>query len=82
MAKRWYPVIDYSACIACGACVRKCSHGVYNAGKAPTPVVVNPGVAGDLRGGGAEVGAQRLDVRDPSAVWSTTQMTLAAPLLE
>ena len=43
MAKRWYPVIDYSACIACGSCVKKCSHGVYNAQKAPTPVVVNPG---------------------------------------
>ena len=43
MANIWYPVIDYSACIACGSCVKKCSHGVYNVGKAPTPVVVNPG---------------------------------------
>ena len=42
MANIWYPVIDYSACIACGACVRKCAYGVYNAQKAPTPVVVNP----------------------------------------
>ena len=42
MAKRWYPVIDYSSCTECGTCVSKCSHGVYDAKKAPTPVVVNP----------------------------------------
>ena len=42
MAKRWSPVIDYSICTECGTCVSKCSHGVYDAKKAPTPVVVNP----------------------------------------
>ena len=42
MAKTWYPVIDYSICTECGTCVAKCSHGVYDAKKAPTPVVTEP----------------------------------------
>lgn len=42
MAKMWYPVIDYVKCAECGACIKKCSHGVYDKGKAPSPVVVNP----------------------------------------
>jgi NAD-dependent dihydropyrimidine dehydrogenase PreA subunit len=42
MAKTWYPVIDYSLCTECGTCVAKCSHGVYDAKKAPTPVVTSP----------------------------------------
>ena len=42
MAKTWYPVIDYSLCTECGTCVAKCSHGVYDANKAPTPNVINP----------------------------------------
>lgn len=42
MAKTWYPVIDYSLCTECGTCVAKCSHGVYDAKKAPTPVVTAP----------------------------------------
>lgn len=42
MAKAWYPVVDYTACIECGTCVAKCPHGVYDTRKAPTPVVVNP----------------------------------------
>lgn len=42
MAKTWYPVIDYVVCKECGACVQKCSHGVYNARKAPTPAVAFP----------------------------------------
>lgn len=42
MAKMWYPVIDYSTCIECGACVTKCSHGVYSKTKSPTPVVKRP----------------------------------------
>ena len=42
MAKTWYPVIDYLTCIECGACISKCSHGVYDKAKAPSPVVKNP----------------------------------------
>lgn len=42
MAKKWYPVIDYSLCTDCGTCTGKCSHGVYDRAKAPTPVVVYP----------------------------------------
>lgn len=40
MAKKWYPVIDYVSCVECGACVDMCPHGVYDKGKAPTPVVI------------------------------------------
>lgn len=42
MAKTWYPVIDYLSCLECGTCVDFCPHGVYDAAKAPSPVVVNP----------------------------------------
>ena len=42
MAKMWYPVIDYSLCGECGRCNSKCTHGVYDEDKAPTPVVRNP----------------------------------------
>lgn len=42
MGKAWYPVIDYLECAECGACVKKCSHRVYDATKAPTPVIANP----------------------------------------
>ena len=42
MTKTWYPVIDYGACVACGTCVEKCPHGVYDTAKAPSPVVLNP----------------------------------------
>lgn len=42
MAKTWYPVINYSICTECGTCVAKCSHGVYDTKKAPTPVVIAP----------------------------------------
>lgn len=42
MFKKWYPVIDYDKCIECGTCVQKCSHGVYEKEKAPTPVVIKP----------------------------------------
>lgn len=41
MSKKWYPVIDYCNCAECGACVDMCKHGVYDAAKAPTPIVVN-----------------------------------------
>ncbi len=42
MAQKWYPVIDYLSCKECGACIAKCSHGVYDSAKAPTPVVIHP----------------------------------------
>ena len=42
MAKKWYPVIDIQTCEECGACVKKCTHGVYSKEKAPVPIVVNP----------------------------------------
>ncbi len=42
MSKNWYPVIDYEKCIECGACTNKCTHGVYDQKKVPTPVVVIP----------------------------------------
>lgn len=42
MSKTWYPVIDYLVCKECGSCSEKCPHGVYDAEKAPTPVVKNP----------------------------------------
>lgn len=42
MADRWYPVIDYTLCIECGACTNKCKHGVYDPEKLPMPVVADP----------------------------------------
>ncbi len=42
MSKNWYPVIDYVECAECGACVDKCTHGVYDKSKAPTPIVIFP----------------------------------------
>lgn len=42
MAKTWYPVIDYAACIECGTCSSFCPHGVYDMARAPTPVVTTP----------------------------------------
>lgn len=42
MAQKWYPVIDYVACVECGTCVNFCPHHVYNKTKAPTPVSETP----------------------------------------
>lgn len=42
MAKKWYPVIDYLLCLECGSCIEKCSHGVYDSRKFPSPVVSSP----------------------------------------
>lgn len=41
MSKTWYPIINNENCVACGACMDKCSHGVYSRedGK---PVVTGP----------------------------------------
>lgn len=41
MSRKWYPVIDFSTCIECGACIDKCSHGVYQTGT-QKPNVINP----------------------------------------
>ena len=41
MSKSWYPMINYELCTECGACIEKCSHGVYKQGSA-RPVVSNP----------------------------------------
>lgn len=41
MAKTWYPVINYETCTECGACYKKCSHGVFTL-KNTCPVVTNP----------------------------------------
>lgn len=40
MSNNWYPIIDYSICDECGTCIKKCTHGVYDKNKFPTPVVV------------------------------------------
>lgn len=42
MSKQWYPVINYEKCTECGACIEKCSHGVYREERAPRPVVAYP----------------------------------------
>ena len=42
MAKSWYPVIDYSLCTDCGACVAFCENGVYDKEKNPSPLVKTP----------------------------------------
>lgn len=42
MAKKWYPVIDYTLCEECGTCINQCTHDVYNHTKAPSPIVINP----------------------------------------
>ncbi len=42
MTKSWYPVVDVVICGECGSCVEKCTHGVFDKAKFPSPVVVNP----------------------------------------
>lgn len=41
MSHKWYPVIDDEKCIECGACLCKCSHGVYDP-KSLRPWVIHP----------------------------------------
>lgn len=41
MSKKWYPVINYETCIECGACIEKCSHGVYDKSNSK-PTVIHP----------------------------------------
>lgn len=42
MSIRWYPVIDNNQCYECGACVNKCTHGVYDKENGLSPKVINP----------------------------------------
>lgn len=42
MSLKWYPVIDYVECVECGICIGKCSHGVYDTSKIPSPIVEYP----------------------------------------
>lgn len=41
MSRHWYPIIDLALCDRCGACIRKCTHGVYDR-LSTVPVVVFP----------------------------------------
>lgn len=43
MSKNWYPVINTETCTECGACVEKCSHGVYEKGISKPNVVYPDG---------------------------------------
>jgi len=42
MAKGWYPLINRSTCIECGACVEKCPHGVYDKNIPDRPEIIYP----------------------------------------
>lgn len=42
MTKTWFPVINYDKCTECGACVAKCTHGVYEKESDPRPIVIYP----------------------------------------
>lgn len=42
MSKKWYPVIDVTECIECGACIDKCKNGVFDKTKYPSPYILNP----------------------------------------
>ncbi|MCE5342751.1 MAG: 4Fe-4S ferredoxin [Eubacteriales bacterium] len=35
-------MVDYTLCTECGSCISKCTHGVFNASKAPVPVIRKP----------------------------------------
>jgi len=41
MSKKWYPILNFEQCTACGACLRKCQHGVFK-DKGGMIVVVKP----------------------------------------
>lgn len=41
-ARRWYPIVDYAACIGCLECVNYCLFGVYEIGNQDKPNVVQP----------------------------------------
>lgn len=41
MSKKWYPVINYETCTACGKCVEYCCNGVYQLENGKV-IVANP----------------------------------------
>lgn len=50
MAGKWYPVINYESCIECGACVDRCTHGVYKTGTNKPMVIYTDGCIDGCRG--------------------------------
>lgn len=50
MSKKWYPVISYETCIECGACIEKCSHGVYDKNASKPTVIFPEGCVDGCRG--------------------------------
>lgn len=50
MSKKWYPVIDYENCTECGACVAKCTHGVYESNTNKPKVIYPEGCIDECRG--------------------------------
>lgn len=50
MSKTWYPVINYENCIECGACIAKCSHGVYGQGTTRPVTIYTEGCVDGCRG--------------------------------
>jgi len=50
MSKKWYPVINYENCVECGACINKCSHGVYEKGTSKPNVIFPEGCVEGCRG--------------------------------
>lgn len=50
MSKKWYPVIDAEKCSECGACINKCSHGVYDKTSSFPKVIYTEGCVDGCRG--------------------------------
>jgi len=50
MSKKWYPVINFEKCIECGACIDKCSHGVYEKNTTKPNVICAEGCIDGCRG--------------------------------
>ena len=50
MAKNWYPIINYSLCTDCKACIEKCKNRVYEKDTS-SPLVIYPDGGRDQRRG-------------------------------
>lgn len=46
-SRRWYPLVDESACVSCLECVNFCLFGVYDVGNSGKPLVVKPDACRD-----------------------------------